>query len=279
MEVTQAQAPVEGAIEQVATTQATPQVEAPKPEENVSFKFEALKRREMAARQKIREAHQLQAQIRQGQQEVQKFRDAQAKAKLDPISYLQAAGLSYEEITNFVLNGQKPSAEMMIDATRKELEDFKAQQVKEKQQEQLRQQKMQEAQVQEVLNQFQENVSEFVTTNKDKYELVHLYEAAPTVVTTVEEFYKRTGKIMSIEEATQLTEDFLREEAMKVRNTSVFKSMMPQVEEAKANQRSGFSPKTLNNQMNAPLSSAPSMLPVKTENDRLKRAMAALDGN
>lgn len=254
---------------------------APK-EEILSPKFEALARREKMAFQKIKQAKQLEQQLKAREQELeQKYSKYMAleNQKPDPLTLLQQYGYSYEDATQFVLNDNKPTADLQVKSLKEELEAFKKQQETEKQKILEEQKKRAEAETQEVIDQYRSNIDEYIEGNKEEFELCHLFGGQQLIFDTAWEYFERTGKVMNLKEAAMAVEDYLAEEAKKIKTTKKFKTLFElQEEQAQAEGRAsepGFQArKTLNNQMIS--SSAPSMLPAKTEHERLQRAMAAL---
>ncbi len=198
--------------------------------------------------------------------------------KPDPLTLLQQYGYSYEDATQFLLNDNKPTAEHQVRSVKEELEAFKRQQAEEKQKLLEEQKRLAEQEEQEVKSQYRSSIDDFVEANKDEFELCYLFGGQQLIYDTAEEYYNRTGKIMNLKEVAAQVEDYLADEAKKIRQTKKFKSLYdlpqdPEQPQPTQGQRPVPS-KTLNNQMIT--SSAPSMLPAKTENERLQRAMAAL---
>ena len=129
------------------------------------------------------------------------------------------------------------------------------------------QEKLKQLQEQKALEDFTKSIESFVEQNKDTYKFVNAYSGSQIILNHCIEHAKRTGDVLDMKEAAQAAEDYLREEWKKGQ------ALMQPVAEQPGEPR-----KTLNNSMSQTLSSAPSMLPAKNENERLKRALAALGG-
>jgi hypothetical protein len=282
--------PVPAAVPDQAAAQTpsqdVPAATAPKPDQfSKGFAAMAKKDRELRARQ---------AQLRQMEQQIQE-REAQIarfeQLKLqNPIEAMKALGLTYEDVTNFQLNGgQNPTAEMEIKNIKQQMQEYVRRQEAEKQAILQRQQQAQQQQVQQTLNTFKAEVADFVKSKPDEFELTNMEgdEAYDLIASTVEQHFYQTQQIMPKEQAAKLVEEYLTQDAEKKRMAKKFQQ---QVQPAKSGQPSepGFQTKsamdrasnalsgprpTLNNTMTG---STPSIVAPRIENDRMQRAIAAL---
>ena len=66
------------------------------------------------------------------------------------------------------------------------------------------------------INEFKETVFNVIESNPDDFELIRLKGSHNDVFETIEEVWKRTGKVLAPKEAAQLVEDFLVEEERKI---------------------------------------------------------------
>lgn len=265
--------PAEIPKEEVKPTEDTPKVE-PKKEDP---KFAALAKRE---RMLMRERQQQRMYAQQlEQQKVQltqreKFLDT---AKTNPLEALKAMGWTYDQLTNFVLNDNKITPDRQIAEVKKEIETWKEQQARERQEAMQSAQQQAQNEAQEVLDSFKERVGNFLETKKDTYELVNLYQEQELVFALIEQHFNNTGKVMSIEEAARLAETDIEEridQGLKTKKISTkYKVGENKPDEKKAAPKE---PSTLNNNMNTGIT--PNGLPAATENDRIKRALAKLNG-
>jgi len=167
-------------------------------------------------------------------QEIEAFRQAQAQAKLDPDGYLKAGGLTYEELVNYYLNGKKVSPESQVESVKQELERFKQEQEQKEQVMMQRQAQAAAAQATEVINTFKERIGDFVHANPDKYELVNREgeEAQELMFELVEENFKRTKKVITIEQAADLMEQYLEEKLQGYKDTKKWSKLFPQAQAA-----------------------------------------------
>lgn len=282
--------------------------EPPKERDAARFAAIAKKEAELVRRQQAAKAE-LEAErakikaerdeIAKNQEEIKAFREqskametARLNARRDPLAYLQAAGLSYEDATQFVLNNKQPTPDMLSRdaqsrAVRDELEQFKAQQVAElakaREEFQAERQKAAEqekarvaAEQKQLTERFHGEVIDFVKQNAAQYELTNLLQQGGLVVQVLEEHFSTTGKAMKYAEAADLVEKYLEEQSEKVLASSKFKSKLappaPQAGE-KPGDTAQQPRRAVTNQMTASTSSARP----RTREDRMKAALAILD--
>ena len=271
----------------VTETAPTEQTEAPaqpevKPGDNAQ-RFAFLARKE-AALQKSRT--EIKAQI--AQLESQKAEMAKMKADLEalkspkkdyrqnPLSLLEENGLTYKELTDYILNNNTVSTESQIAQIQAKLESVEKQRELDRQEAQKRAQEEQAQREAQVIQEFQGEIKSFITAKKDDFELCNLYEAQQLVYDTVEEYFNKTQKILSIPEACELVEKYLEAQVEKSLKTKKLASKVAPKTTQEAPQQSPQTPRrTLSNSNYT--SSTPSLVAPKVESDRMARALAALD--
>lgn len=251
-----------------APAQAAPAIETPKEEkkeETLSPRFAALARKEKYLTKQAQEMKAMKAELDAKLAQIKEWEGIS-----NPLEALKKKGFSYEDVTNYVLNDQKLTPELEVKGMKEQMTKWMQEQESKQTQSQAEAKAKAEAEMQKTIENFKNQVNEFVTQNADKYELINLHEQQEMVFATIEEYYNKTGKIMTNTEASDLVESYLEEQIDKSLKTKKLQSKLaPKVEEKNVKEPS----KTITN---IPTSAAPSMLPVKTENDRLKRALAAL---
>lgn len=194
----------------------------------------------------------------------------------NPIEALQRYGFTYEEATNFLLNGEKATPESEIKSVKEQLDAFRKEQAEKEERAAAEAKKQAEAAEAQAIEGFKKQISDFIAGNSEKYELIHMTGQAELVFDTIEAHFNETKRVMSITEASEAVENYLINEAKRI---TAAKKLQAQAEkgvggEAKP-QTKPASP-TLSNHVTA--SSAPSFLPAKSEQERLQRALAALNG-
>lgn len=121
-------------------------------------------------------------------------------------------------------------------------------------------------------------VNEFIESNKETYELINTYSQQGLIAETVDAFYQKNKRVLSVKEASDMVESYLESEAEKALNTKkisgkVTRTTKPTETTSKRDEEPRIT-KTLNNNMQP---TSASVLPAQSEQDRFKRALAAMD--
>lgn len=245
----------------------------PKQEDSVSSKFAALAKKERAMLQKV--------QSRQAEIEAREKALAEKEAKYagydqkpgNPIEALERLGYSYKDITDYILNDNKPTVDQEVKSVREELQSFKQAQEEAKKTAIEAQAKQEQEELDKAIAGFKGEISDYLTTNNVEAELINLYGAQEVVYETMDEYYNLNGKVLSIAEGVKMVEDYLYEQTQKAQGTSKFKPKAADPKEEPKFQAKQQS-KTLTNEH---VSTVATVLPSKTEQDRIKRALLALE--
>ena len=258
--------------------EAKPEPVVEKPRERSSDRFAALARKEAEVFRKQQAVRAQQAEIARQAEQIKAFEQAKRNAVLNPVEALKALGLTYEQITEYMLNDQKPTPQLEVQSVRQELEEFKRQ-AREEQERILEQQReMQTREQQQIIEQFRSEVNEYVEQHAENYELTNLYGGAHLVSEVIEEHFRQTQKLLTIPEAAKLVEDHYEDLARKSLATKKFaatqqKAASPQETAAAAAPRMG---PTLSNDLTASVAAAPKSQ--RTDADRIAAALARLEG-
>jgi len=267
---------------------ATQPKEPEKKEDPLSQRFAMLARREQGIVKAQQDLKAKEAELAKREETLGSAGSLESQRKKEvaenPLKALEYYGVTYEQLTNFILQGEKATPEMTASKIVDEkFEAFKKQQEEEKAAAAAKEREDLEKQHQETLEQFRTDVQDFVKSHSEEYELINLYNQAPLVISTIEQHFEATskdgkpGKILSFKEAADLVEKYLEDEAMKAMATkrlSAKGAPQPKVDPAKAGEaETPAQQRTLTNTMS---SSAPSLLSPKTEQERMERALAAL---
>lgn len=244
-------------------------------EDRFSKHFALISKKEKAL---VREKMEIKAQremIEKQMAEIEQNRGLKEKSALD---ILKAYGKSYEEATEEALRENTPEAK--ISAVQKQIEDMrKAQEDKERaalEEEKTRQESIK----QEAVAHFKTQINEFLSTKSEDYELSNLFEQSDLVYDTMEKYYEKHQKVMSMEEAAGAVENHVLSLMMQSLATKKVQSKLAELGYSKKEaepvlqQKNSTQPRTLSNDLTT---SAAGFLPAKTEQDRISRALAALE--
>lgn len=289
MSIESAMAALEGPITAVKAPTSVPEgvPPTPTPQEGPKTLQEAVKpvKREepkpgvdrfAALAKKERAIQKREAEIKAQLAKVEAYEQAQKQAAQNPLKYLESLGLSYEQITQFMLNGQKPTPELELQSVKQQIEQMKQEQVAKEEAAKKAQEAQAKAEYQRTLSEFSQEVSDFVKQNADTYELTAMYQGESIIQATIEQYYNQTKKIMSIKDASDLVEKYFEDQVTAAQKAKKFQAKQTPKEQSQPKREpvSKQSTPTISNELT---SSAPSLLPAKTEQDRLNRALAALN--
>jgi hypothetical protein len=280
--------------------QATPMVETPNapqtpqgseaqaptpeaPKEHLSSKFAALARKEKAALQKMQQAKQIEAELKAREAKIaeleSKLNERESwfgKAKENPDEALQRLGLSYSDLTDYYLNGKKVTPDLQVKAMEDKFNSFVKQQEEKEKLAAEESKKRAQQEHEQTIAQFRKQVTDFVSSKPEQYELINMFDSSELVIATIEAHFEKTQQVLSNEEASNLVEKFLEEQVEKSVQSKKFQGKFTKATPSQDGQpqKSPAGSKTLTNNVT---SSAPSLLPARTEQDRLQRALAALN--
>lgn len=220
-------------------TEATP----PTPEvpDKFAAKFAALSRREKMLRDQEKSyatrVSELEQKLKAYEEQSKNQVNTLDRFKKEPLKVMEEAGLTYEELSEIILNNNNPTPEMLIKRTREELESNYKKDIEQlRQQLQDKEQKEQDARVEAIKGQYMEQLSTFVN-GSEKYELIQANDAVSLVYDVVEAAYESSGgkTIMSMEEASNRVETYLENQAKKIFELKKFKqTSQPPKEQDKA---------------------------------------------
>lgn len=192
---------------EVPQTPEAPKPEEPKVEERdvISPKLAMLAREQKRLQE---EKNRFQEERKSPEfQEFMEWKKIKEGAKSDPLSVLEKLGLSYDEITDFVISGKGQK-----DPSVRALEDKLANLEKERKEERERAEKdLKDAQ----LNQFKAQIKEECLKDTEGCELINIWGAHNLVYNVIQAHYDSTEEVLPVSEAAKKVEAYLEEESKK----------------------------------------------------------------
>lgn len=261
------------ATPQTSATEVTP-VNDP-----LSSQYAILAKKERAHRQRVQEL-QAQQNALKAEKDALAAKEVEYQSKYlpkdritsDPLGVLQEMGVTYEQLTQLILNspntpqGNQESFELR--QLRDEIKLLKSSQDQVKKS--IEDQQTQN--YQQALNQIRSEAEQLVSSDPT-YEVARHEQAVPAIVKLIEKTFQQDGILMTVEEAAIEVENYLTEKAIKNANLGKIRAKLQAsqatsqkpVEQQSSNQQQSM--KTLTNAVNAsrPLS-------------RRDRAIAAMEG-
>jgi hypothetical protein len=109
-----------------------------------------------------------------------------------------------DDFLKFIVDGQTPeyTAKRLEEKFNKKFEDEKAESEK-------KAKELTEKQEKQIIDNHKKQISEFLSTNKDEYELIELNGAEDEVFKLIELTYNKTQKVLTIKEASDKVENFI----------------------------------------------------------------------
>lgn len=170
----------------------------------LASRFAQLARRDKAIREEKKRLAAEKAQLA-------RWQEAERLAKEDPLRLLESMGLTYEQLTDrqFERFAQQQAADdpvHRIKTVEEKIREFEELGRKHKAEQE-------KAQIEAALQQFQEQIGQRIQQEPERFELVLAQRAQEDVFRLIEAHFNETREVMPIEQAAQLVEDQLYEEA------------------------------------------------------------------
>jgi hypothetical protein len=226
---------------------------------------------ELAKRQ--RELTQRQLDLKAKEDRLGPVEQALAKAKENPLAALEALGMSYEDLTHYILSeGKEPTAEDKLAAIEKRIDAKEAA-------EREAAQKEADARVEATISQFKASIEQTAKASPDAYELVLAsgQYGLELVFDTVSEYFDSNKQVLPLETALQAVESYLEGEALKVAQANKIKARLapppPAKETDKTPERQSGPSVTLTNKL---VSSAADGAARRLSEEESKKAAASL---
>jgi hypothetical protein len=285
-EVATATVEAESKAKAVETPKEPEAPKTPPKEEPLSAKFSALAKKEKAIVEQTRANKTAEAKLAEREAAIAareaKIKESEALWDTDVFKALELRGYDYNKLTMMQLDGKTAAPETdPVKIAKKTIDDFKKEQAQAKADKEAADKKTadelaakQKSDLEAAWEAYNNEVNEFIESNKDTYELITTYAQQSLIAETVDEFYKKNKRVLSVKEASDMVEAYLESEAEKALST---KKISGKVKTAPAQKKEEEVPritKTLNNNMQP---TSASVLPAQSEADRMKRAMAALE--
>jgi uncharacterized protein YaaR (DUF327 family) len=251
-----------------AIADAVQEVSAPEVEketvedENFSRKFTALSKREADLRKREDELKARNA----GYSSVDEYKKL---AKTNVQKWLEETGVSFDEITEYYLNGAQNKDPKVLEVEEKLTKLEK--QILEKEEQAA------ELERRTAVANYKSNQKAHIDSKASEYELIAATNNYDLVYDVTKQHFDKTGKILTHDEAAQMVENYLEKEVDKVLKASKIKnkfSNTPKTETGAKTEQAKETIKTLNNSMTSSAAS-PSSKPLSRE-ESLERVASML---
>lgn len=192
---------------------AAPAVPPAKKEPPLGSRFAALSRRENEIRQQAekfkseQEAFKNeQAQFNAERDKMRGLVDAVANSKENPVALLNAAGITYDQLTRFILQDGKPDPMDRIAELDNKIEEEKKARAKEKEDAEAARRAADEKYITDMIDAYRKETDAYIAANPATYELILAYDAQDHVFLKIRDHFAETGKVLSPEDAAKAVE-------------------------------------------------------------------------
>lgn len=190
------------------------ETKADEKDQRVSAKFAALARRE-------RELRKREQTLREMESRATAYEQSLKQVKSDPLKFLEEhVGMDFASLTEFVLNGREETPEMKLRSLEERIREAEETRKREAEEQTKARERAALEQADRQIAEFQQHVNDVIEQNPDDFELIRLKGAHKDVFETIEEVWKRTGRVIPAKDAAQLVEDFLLEEERRLLTNS-----------------------------------------------------------
>ena len=161
-------------------------------------------------------------------------KDQLANLKNDPIAALQAAGISFKDLADRILNDNQPTADQRIKSLEQQIIDDKnareeARLAAENEQKTKAEQEQQE-QYDAAIKRAHSDINAMVDSEPDKYELIIKQNAQPMIFEVMQEVYSSTNKVIPYAEAADQVEQYLTDEVERYMGAKKFSTRFRPIE-------------------------------------------------
>lgn len=213
-------------------------------------------------------------------EDITKFK---SEAKANPLKALETLGISLNDLTEQILNQEKPGPSTELKLLKDELLKVKEDLLKEKEEISRKHREQEQAKVSQMYNNYVSGLKNLVETDKT-YEYVQLMgeEGINNIVKTVELTYTKSQKLLSDKEAAsqvnaaviQDIDNFVKDERVKRRIQEVYGIKFDEPKESGSSAKSPKNTKTLTNSLVNDVGSAPAK--VLSDEERLEKALSVI---
>lgn len=175
-------------------------------------RFNALSRRE-------REILQREQQFKDQYGQYESYQKERELLKSNPVEFLEKNGWKFNELADYVLNDQKPTADRQVSELQKRIDQLENERKMEIEQ---RQKAEQDQKNQAQITQFKENMKAQIT-GKDDYELVNHFGEYDLVYDVIENYFNQYKTILPVDKAAAEVENYLEKQFTRAAETNKFK--------------------------------------------------------
>lgn len=257
------------------------------PVDDVSSKFAALAKKDKMLSRRAQDAAAQEARAKEmlanAEAKNKQFEDAKRLAQTNPTEAMKILGLTYEQLTQFILNQEKPTADMEIAALRRDLQTIREEnERKEKEREQKAKDDL-ENNNKQIIDNFKNEIGDFLQSKPEEYELLNFLDsvgfisAKDVIFEGIRTAHAQHKKIATPKEAADIVQEYLTNQIdTLIQSVKFFKTKYGKTEPpAPPTEPTGATTttKTITNDMSPGMGN---QLTALTEEQRMKKAYDAM---
>jgi len=222
--------------ETASTAPQAPEAEKQTEQPPLHKAFAKIAKREAVALEKERKAKEVGAQIAELRKQIEQKESEEAEFKANPLKLIEKHGFTLDTLIEAALaakNGAPPEHVQKLEKRLEEVTKTLEQQKLEAEEARI---KEQVAYVEQQIEAYKQTLSDLVTENPDKYELILVHQAQDAVWNVVEKYFEDTQQVPDPVEVADMVEEYLEKEAEKLLEAKKLKARMapPPTEEPKS---------------------------------------------
>lgn len=238
------------AVAEVTETQEEPKSPPAKVEDPLSSQYAVLARKEKALRSRIQDLKTREDAIKAREDAAGKqpsFDESKyiprERLKAETLQVLAEEGVSYDELTQAILNQNTYQQDPQMKAALARLEAQIKATTEAQEQANRRYVEQQEQSYKQAVTQIRTEAKQLVYTDPN-FEMIKETNSVGDVVDLIEKTFKQDGVLLSVEEAAQAVEDYLTEEAIKISKIKKLQQKLGQSQSAKPTAEVAKQPQT-----------------------------------
>lgn len=188
---------------------APPAEPAPTEDPSLASRFAALSRRDKELRERENALKAQEATVKATQEQIQAIADLKELGKENPMAVMEEYGITFDQLTQFILNDGKKTPEEQIAELSAQVEELKKtpEQIrKEIEEKELERQK---SQVETRIDFAKSQLNSFIDSQSEQFPLLVAQKAHDRVWNVVEEYFYETSTLIDFAQAAQAVEDEL----------------------------------------------------------------------
>lgn len=209
-----------------------PKTDTPAAEAKAAGKFAKLSKKERELKAKEDEIARREAALsaRENEKKEPTAEELRAAAKKNPKKFMEDYGITYDELTNFILAGGQEKVPDKADEALTAVQKLEKKIQEEKEAAEKEENERTDAFIAKEKQKYRTLLDEHLRENADTYELIVAHNANGVVFNVIEEYFMEHGKVLDFDTAAEWVEKYYEAEAKKIIGAKKISSLLPSKE-------------------------------------------------